>query len=95
MTDDEIEVDPLLHSGCTAYADLGVDFVDIKHCHGYLLHDFRRAHPAGRYGSFENRTRILREIIDGIRADGNGIDIVMRLSAFDSSFQTGPENSQH
>ena len=78
-------------------ADLGVDFVDIKHCHGYLLHEFLSAHTRpGRYGgSFENRTRILREIIDGIRADGNGIDIIVRLSAFDFvPFRPDPENSQ-
>lgn len=65
--------------------EVGADFVDIKHCHGYLLHEFLGAHTrSGRYGgSFENRTRILREIIDGIRADGNPIDIAVRLSAFD------------
>lgn len=65
--------------------DLGADFVDIKHCHGYLLHEFLGAHTRpGKYGgSFENRTRILREIIARIRASGNQIDIGVRLSAFD------------
>lgn len=65
--------------------DVGVDFVDIKHCHGYLLHEFLGAHtrPGKFGGSFENRTRILRDIIAGIRADGNPIDIGVRLSAFD------------
>ena len=66
-------------------ADVGADFVDIKHCHGYLLHEFLSAHTrTGKYGGpFENRTRILREIIGGIRASGNRIDIGVRLSAFD------------
>jgi 2,4-dienoyl-CoA reductase-like NADH-dependent reductase (Old Yellow Enzyme family) len=66
-------------------ADVGADFVDLKHCHGYLLHEFLGAHTRpGKYGgSFENRTRILREIIYGIRASGNFIDIGVRLSAFD------------
>jgi 2,4-dienoyl-CoA reductase-like NADH-dependent reductase (Old Yellow Enzyme family) len=61
------------------------DFVDIKHCHGYLLHEFLGAHtrPGPYGGSFENRTRILREIIEGIRANGNPIEIGVRLSAFD------------
>jgi 2,4-dienoyl-CoA reductase-like NADH-dependent reductase (Old Yellow Enzyme family) len=65
--------------------DVGADFVDIKHCHGYLLHEFLGAHTRpGRFGgSFENRTRMLREIIGGIRASGNPIDIGVRLSAFD------------
>lgn len=66
-------------------ADIGADFVDIKHCHGYLLHEFLSAHTRpGKYGgSFENRTRILREIVAGIRASGNPIGIGVRLSAFD------------
>jgi 2,4-dienoyl-CoA reductase-like NADH-dependent reductase (Old Yellow Enzyme family) len=65
--------------------EVGADFVDLKHCHGYLLHEFLGAHTRpGRYGgSFENRTRILRDIVAGIRADGNPIDIGVRLSAFD------------
>lgn len=65
--------------------EVGADFVDIKHCHGYLLHEFLGAHtrPGKFGGSFENRTRILRDIIAGIRADGNTIDIGVRLSAFD------------
>jgi NADPH2 dehydrogenase len=64
----------------------GADFVDIKHCHGYLLHEFLGAFTRpGRYGgSFENRTRLLREIIAGIRADANPIELAVRVSAFDS-----------
>ena len=63
-------------------AEIGADFVDIKHCHGYLLHEFLSAFTRpGKYGSsFENRTRILREIVAGI---GGKIDIAVRLSAFD------------
>jgi len=65
--------------------EAGADFVDIKHCHGYLLHELLGAHTRpGRYGgSFENRTRMLRDIVAGIRADGNPIAIGVRLSAFD------------
>lgn len=63
----------------------GADFVDIKHCHGYLLHEFLGAHTRdGDYGgSFENRTRILREIVSGIRSEAKGLEIGVRLSAFD------------
>ena len=78
-------------------AGAGADFIDIKHCHGYLLHEFLSARMRpGRYGgSFENRTRILREIIDGIRADGNEIDVIVRLSAFDFvPFRPDPARSQ-
>jgi 2,4-dienoyl-CoA reductase-like NADH-dependent reductase (Old Yellow Enzyme family) len=65
--------------------EVGADFVDIKHCHGYLLHEFLSAFTRpGKYGgSFENRTRILREMVAGIRAGGNKIELAVRLSAFD------------
>jgi 2,4-dienoyl-CoA reductase-like NADH-dependent reductase (Old Yellow Enzyme family) len=77
--------------------DVGADFVDIKHCHGYLLHEFLGAHTRrGRFGgSFANRTRILRDIVAGIRASGNEIDIGVRLSAFDFvPFRPDPALSQ-
>jgi len=77
--------------------DIGADFVDIKHCHGYLLHEFLSAFTRpGKYGgSFENRTRILRDIIAGIRAGGNGIEFGVRLSAFDFvPFKPDPALSQ-
>ncbi len=63
----------------------GFDFVDIKHCHGYLGHEFLSAvDRPGRYGgSLENRTRFLREIVAGIRAQAPGLDIGVRFSAAD------------
>jgi 2,4-dienoyl-CoA reductase-like NADH-dependent reductase (Old Yellow Enzyme family) len=66
-------------------AEAGYRFVDVKHCHGYLGHELLGSHERpGRYGgSLENRTRFMREIIDGIRAEVPGLDIVVRLSAFD------------
>src|SRR5512133_3513562 len=65
--------------------DAGADFVDVKHCHGYLLHELLGGFTrSGKYGgSFENRTRMLREIVGAIRASGNAIEIAVRLSAFD------------
>ncbi len=65
--------------------DVGADFVDIKHCHGYLLHELLSAFTRpGKYGgSLENRTRMLRDIVAGIRASGNRIELAVRLSAFD------------
>lgn len=91
-SDDQVwsdgEIDELINCyirAATIAQEAGADFVDIKHCHGYLLHEFLGAHTrSGKYGgSFENRTRILREIVAGIRAGGNPIDIGVRLSAFD------------
>lgn len=63
----------------------GFAFVDIKHCHGYLGHELLTAHdrPGDFGGSFENRTRFLREITAGIRAQAPGLHIGVRLSGFD------------
>ncbi len=65
---------------------IGFNFVDLKHCHGYLGHEFLSAyHRPGRYGgSFENRTRFLRECIEAVRASAPGLEIGVRLSAYDS-----------
>ncbi len=86
LTDTEIE-DIILHfvHGAVCAQKAGFAFVDIKHCHGYLGHEFLSARTrAGRYGgSFENRTRFLREIVRGIRHDAPGLLIGVRLSAFD------------
>ena len=97
-TDEEIDRLILDYVSAARIArEAGADFVDIKHCHGYLLHEFLSAFTRpGKYGgSFENRTRILREIVSGIRADGNAIDLAVRLSAFDFvPFKPDPTRSQ-
>lgn len=66
-------------------AKLGFQFVDVKACHGYLGHEFLSAKTrAGEFGgSLENRTRFLREIVAGIRAEAPGLKLGMRLSAAD------------
>jgi 2,4-dienoyl-CoA reductase-like NADH-dependent reductase (Old Yellow Enzyme family) len=93
MTDDEItllEQDYIRAAGLAQKA--GFDFVDIKHCHGYLGHEFLSAtERPGRFGgSFENRTSFLADIVNGIRQNAPGIGIGVRLSAFDFiPFQKG------
>lgn len=86
FTDDELDglVEDYVRAARIAW-DVGADFVDIKHCHGYLLHELLSAYTRpGKYGgSFENRTRMLRDIVSGIRASGNRIELAVRLSAFD------------
>ncbi|MFA6714290.1 MAG: hypothetical protein WC082_03100 [Victivallales bacterium] len=72
----------------------GFDFVDIKHAHGYLGHEFLSAVKRnGDYGgSFENRTRFFREIAAGIRREVPELDISLRLSIFDwLPFEKGPD----
>jgi NADPH2 dehydrogenase len=63
----------------------GFDFVDIKHCHGYLGHEFLSAiDRPGKYGgSLENRSRFLTNIVAGIKQKAPGLEMGIRLSAFD------------
>ncbi len=97
LTDTEIEaVIEDFHRAARAAQELGFDFVDIKHCHGYLGHEFLSAHTRqGKYGgSFENRTRFLREVVQGIRASAPGLGIAVRVSAFDTvPYRPDPERS--
>ncbi len=75
----------------------GADFVDIKHCHGYLGHEFLGAvtRPGPYGGSFENRTRFLREVVAGVRAATSRIQVAVRLSAFDfAPFHPDPARSE-
>ena len=95
LTDSEIRqiIDDFLFAARVA-DELGYEFVDIKHCHGYLGHEFLSAHTReGEFGgSFENRTRFLREIVAGIRAIAPRLQIGVRLSAFDLvSFRPDPD----
>lgn len=63
----------------------GFDFVDIKQCHRYLLNEMLAAKTRrGAYGgSYENRTRLAREIFTRIRAEVPGLTIASRLGVFD------------
>jgi NADPH2 dehydrogenase len=67
-------------------AAAGFAFVDIKHCHGYLGHEFLTAHtrPGSFGGSFENRTRFLRDVVVGIQERVPSLRVAVRLSAFDT-----------
>ncbi len=65
--------------------EAGFDFVDVKHCHGYLLHELLTAvdRPGPYGGGFEGRTRFLRRVVEGVRRDAPDLGIGVRLSAFD------------
>jgi len=98
LTDDAVErlIEQYVQGARIAW-EVGADFVDIKHCHGYLLHEFLSAFVRpGRFGGpFGNRTRPLREIVAGIRASGNRIELAVRLSAFDFvPFRPDPARSE-
>ena len=85
LSDDDLRrlIDRFIH--CAEIAEsCGAQFVDIKHCHGYLGHELLSAHtrPGDFGGSLENRTRFLREVTLGVRAKTR-LKIGVRLSAFD------------
>ena len=66
--------------------EAGFDSVDVKVCHEYILRELLSAftRPGKFGGSFENRTRAVFDIIDGIRKKlGDSIDICVRLNAYD------------
>ncbi|GAC1633419.1 MAG: NADH:flavin oxidoreductase [Candidatus Acidiferrum sp.] len=87
LTDGEIEgILEQFHDAAKIAEELGFDFVDIKHCHGYLGHEFLSAHTReGMFGgTLDNRTRFLREIVHFIRVMAPRLKIGVRLSAFDT-----------
>lgn len=63
----------------------GFDFVDVKHCHGYLGHELLTAvdRPGPYGGDLTGRTHFLRQICEGIRHEAPGLEIGVRLSLFD------------
>lgn len=85
-SDAEVEalIERFIAAGVLAW-QAGFAFVDVKHCHGYLGHEFLSAvDRPGRYGgSFENRTRFLREVAAGLRRRAPELLLGVRLSAFD------------
>ncbi|CEF48735.1 unnamed protein product [uncultured bacterium] len=66
--------------------EAGFRFVDLKACHGYLGHELLGARTrAGSYGgSLEGRTRFMRCVVEAVRAEVSGLEIVVRLSVFDT-----------
>lgn len=87
LTDDYLEKleDAFVQATVRVY-ELGFDFVDIKQCHTYLLNELLGARTRqGKYGgSFENRTRFIRNVLGKIRDRlGEKIIVASRLNAFD------------
>lgn len=97
-TDDELErlIDDYVRAAVLA-GEAGFQFVDVKACHGYLLHEFLSARArSGRFGGdLEGRARVLRTIIGRIRAEAPNLLVGVRLSVFDLvPYQTSREVGQ-
>ena len=95
LRDDELEdlatayVDAAVLAG-----DAGFAFVDVKHCHGYLLHELlsARDRPGAFGGDLAGRSRFLRTVVAGIRDRAPDLAVAVRLSAFDlMPFVTGAD----
>ena len=86
FTDDELDELVVAYVDAAVLAQhAGFDFVDVKHCHGYLLHELLTGYDRdGRFGGdLDGRTRFLRLVVGGIRERAPGLAIAVRLSAFD------------
>jgi 2,4-dienoyl-CoA reductase-like NADH-dependent reductase (Old Yellow Enzyme family) len=87
MSDDDVErlIDDYVAAARLAL-EVGFQFVDVKACHGYLLHEFLSARPRpGHFGGdFEGRTRLLLTIVRRIRDELPELMLGVRLSVFDT-----------
>jgi 2,4-dienoyl-CoA reductase-like NADH-dependent reductase (Old Yellow Enzyme family) len=87
LSDDELErlIDNYVAAARLAQ-QVGFQFVDVKACHGYLLHELLSARVrSGRFGGdLAGRSRVLLTIIDRIRSELPGLMIGVRLSVFDT-----------
>ena len=86
-TDAELEqlIDDYVAAARLAH-EVGFHFVDVKACHGYLLHEFlsARRRPGRFGGDLAGRSRVLLTIIDRIRNELPRLAIGVRLSVYDS-----------
>ena len=77
---------PRFVSAARLAAQAGFDAVDIKACHGYLLHELlgARSREGSRYGGpFEHRVRLLMDIVAAVRSEVPEVDVAVRLNAAD------------
>ncbi|HEY2759429.1 MAG TPA: NADH:flavin oxidoreductase, partial [Pirellulales bacterium] len=85
-TDDDLDrlIDTFVAAAGLA-RDVGYQFVDVKACHGYLLHEFlsARSRPGRFGGDLEGRSRLMLSIIRRIREKYPDLMVLVRLSVFD------------
>ncbi|MDE3056489.1 MAG: NADH:flavin oxidoreductase [Bacteroidota bacterium] len=96
VSDDALEkLEDAFVEAAVLAAKAGFDFIDIKQCHTYLLNELLGARiRRGKYGgSFENRTRLIRNILGKIKNElGEKIMLASRINVFDSiPFEADPQ----
>lgn len=85
MTDQELDkVREAYVEAAVLAQQAGFDGVDVRVCHGYLLNELLAGYTRpGMYGiSYENRTRLIRDIVSEIKRNTK-IDICVRLNIMD------------
>lgn len=87
ISDDELKAleDAFVQSARLAF-EVGFDAVDVKACHRYLNNELLAAHTrAGEFGgSYENRTRFIKEVVLRIRSElGEDKIVTSRMNVFD------------
>ncbi|MFH0991698.1 MAG: NADH:flavin oxidoreductase [bacterium] len=87
ISDDELEkLEDLFVEAIVKVQKMGFDFVDIKQCHTYLLNELLGARTReGKYGgSFENRTRFIRNVLGKARNEvGSAFILASRINTYD------------
>ena len=87
LSDDELDrIGAALVASSKLAEKAGFDGVDIKCCHRYINSELLSAYTReGKYGgSFENRTRLLRESIEGaMQSTGKDFIVSSRLNVYD------------
>lgn len=103
VTDDYLDsVKEALIGGAVLAEKAGFDGVDIKACHRYLNSELLSAYNrSGKYGgSLENRTRLLRESVDGaMESCGKDFIVSSRMNVYDGfprpyGFGVGEEGTE-
>jgi 2,4-dienoyl-CoA reductase-like NADH-dependent reductase (Old Yellow Enzyme family) len=98
FTDDELErlIDEYVAAAGLA-RDVGFRFVDIKACHGYLIHEFlsARGRPGRFGGDLAGRARLLLSIVERVHDRYPDLALLVRLSIFDTlPFETSRDVGQ-
>ncbi|MEK7404368.1 MAG: FAD-dependent oxidoreductase [Acidobacteriota bacterium] len=87
ISDDELErLEDRYVEAALCARRAGFDAVDVKACHRYLISELHASHTReGRYGgSFDNRTRFIRNVVGKIRDAVPGLLVTSRMNVYDA-----------